>query len=134
MQGPPPLQGDFSPAEKFSGAQPGYVFKKGAKGLGYYRDVPLQVGVSVSAAATTASRAVAAAVPPPAPAGEKSPPKEMPKLTAGFIPPQLLARREEVKATGPSFQHVTAHSQKPKPKKDGMDDAFSAFLQSVEKQ
>mmetsp|Transcript_68154 Transcript_68154/g.120297 ORF Transcript_68154/g.120297 Transcript_68154/m.120297 type:complete len:962 (+) Transcript_68154:104-2989(+) len=29
---------DFSAAHKFSGARPGFVFKKGFRGLGYYRD------------------------------------------------------------------------------------------------
>ena len=31
--------GQFVPAAKFDGAEPGYVFKIGAQGLGYYKDV-----------------------------------------------------------------------------------------------
>lgn len=34
----------FSPAEKFGGARPGYAFKGGPIGLGYYLDQPLEVG------------------------------------------------------------------------------------------
>ena len=80
-------------------------------------------------------------------------------MATGFVPPQLLARREEVKSSAPSFSHVTAHSQKPKPKEarrgltqelsslrqllggcrrphpqGALEDAFAAFLSSVEKQ
>merc|ERR1712146_843453 len=35
----------FQAASSFQGARPGYVFKTGARGLGYYRD-PKQQGVS----------------------------------------------------------------------------------------
>jgi hypothetical protein len=41
----------FMPAAAFAGAKPGYVFKMGAQGVGYYADAgPLSVVVSSSAA------------------------------------------------------------------------------------
>mmetsp|Transcript_17583 Transcript_17583/g.27388 ORF Transcript_17583/g.27388 Transcript_17583/m.27388 type:complete len:497 (-) Transcript_17583:32-1522(-) len=35
-----PADGDFVASKKFKGAKKGYVFKKGAKGVGYYKDTP----------------------------------------------------------------------------------------------
>lgn len=117
-----------------TGARPGYVFKKGAQGLGYYKDGPLQ---ATPAGTMAAAPTMAAPVKRPAseavPEERESPPSKQAALASmAFIPPQLLARREEVKNAGPSFQHVTAHSQKPK--EAATDDVFAAFLQSVEKQ
>jgi hypothetical protein len=39
----PREQAEFQPAKRFSGAKPGFVFKKGARGLGYYLDRPPKV-------------------------------------------------------------------------------------------
>jgi len=46
----------FVPSKSFQGARPGYVFKKGAKGLGYYLD-------NIPAKAATAAKASQAASP-----------------------------------------------------------------------
>lgn len=35
-----PNDKDFDQCSSFKGARPGYVFTKGVKGLGYYKDVP----------------------------------------------------------------------------------------------
>jgi ATP-dependent RNA helicase DDX5/DBP2 len=39
----PRERAEFRPAKKFAGAEPGYAFKKGARGLGYYLDRPPKV-------------------------------------------------------------------------------------------
>ena len=39
----PREQAEFQPVKRFSGAKPGFVFKKGARGLGYYLDRPPKV-------------------------------------------------------------------------------------------
>ena len=36
------FQGPFVPCGAFQGVQPGYVFKKGSQGVGYYKDAPAQ--------------------------------------------------------------------------------------------
>lgn len=41
---------DFQPAARFSGARPGFAFKKGPQGLGYYRDKPPVVAASLQKA------------------------------------------------------------------------------------
>ena len=40
---------EFISSKKFTGSKPGYVFKKDAKGLGYYKDKPPQVRVGLAA-------------------------------------------------------------------------------------
>jgi hypothetical protein len=42
---------DFIASPKFTGSRAGFVFKKGPKGVGYYRDTPPSPGKSVAAAA-----------------------------------------------------------------------------------
>jgi hypothetical protein len=42
---------DFIASPKFTGSQAGFVFKKGAKGVGYYRDTPPSPGKGVATAA-----------------------------------------------------------------------------------
>ena len=44
-QGAPAAGGPFVPSAAFTGAVPGYVFKMGAKGLGYYMDGVQQPGM-----------------------------------------------------------------------------------------
>ena len=39
----PRERAEFRPAKRFAGAEPGYAFKKGARGLGYYLDRPPKV-------------------------------------------------------------------------------------------
>ena len=39
----PRERAEFQPAKRFAGAKPGFVFKKGARGLGYYLDRPPKV-------------------------------------------------------------------------------------------
>lgn len=41
---------DFMAAKKFRGGRPGYVFKMGKKGLGYYKDTPPTPAVTLKAA------------------------------------------------------------------------------------
>ena len=41
--GNPAERAEFRPAKRFAGAEPGYAFKKGARGLGYYLDRPPKV-------------------------------------------------------------------------------------------
>lgn len=76
----PPAAAAFIPSKKFSGAKAGYIFKKGAKGVGYYRDPNASAGVPVStplapapapapAAAAKSGKKDAAAAPPPAAVG-----------------------------------------------------------------
>jgi len=45
-----PADGNFVASKKFNGAKKGYVFKKGAKGVGYYKDTPPVVDKAVLAA------------------------------------------------------------------------------------
>jgi hypothetical protein len=42
---------DFIASPKFTGSKPGFVFKKGAKGVGYYRDTPPSPAKGIAAAA-----------------------------------------------------------------------------------
>merc|ERR1719487_1396363 len=63
--GPPPApptvpEAPFIEAPAFSGARPGYVFKKGARGLGYYKDGPLAASFGVTAAVAAVKRPAAA--------------------------------------------------------------------------
>jgi len=44
--------GDFVPSSAFSGARPGYVFKRGDKGVGYYADGPAAGGAAGGAGAS----------------------------------------------------------------------------------
>lgn len=44
------ISGDFVASESFTGSQPGYVFKMGDKGLGYYRDTYGQTKTEAEAA------------------------------------------------------------------------------------
>ena len=41
-----PVPGVFDPCEKFSGGRPGWLFKRGPLGSGYYRDAPMQVALA----------------------------------------------------------------------------------------
>lgn len=50
------LLGKFEPFEEFEGARPGFVFKLGVKGLGYYEDSSLKEIEARSAAAAAAER------------------------------------------------------------------------------
>ncbi|KAF6253034.1 hypothetical protein COO60DRAFT_1273961 [Scenedesmus sp. NREL 46B-D3] len=51
----------------FDGARPGYVFKQGASGLGYYRDAgPFAVGAAAGSAAAATGSAVTAHLAAPA--------------------------------------------------------------------
>merc|ERR1719316_75308 len=52
---------DFIVADKFTGAKPGYVFKSGARGLGYYEDQSLRVLKARRAAEDRATDAPAGA-------------------------------------------------------------------------
>ena len=89
----PPAQASFMPASSFRGVRPGYSYKTGEEGLGYYRDS------SASASAGTASilggspRAAAAVASPKkfsfaSSAGEEAP-------TARQPTPEELARGQE---------------------------------------
>ena len=44
----------FLPSDRFTGGRDGYVFKRGAKGLGYYMDVDLVTGELRSSSANVA--------------------------------------------------------------------------------
>jgi hypothetical protein len=46
---------EYIPSAEFTGARPGYVFKRGSGGLGYYTDLPLSARLAISAAAATAA-------------------------------------------------------------------------------
>jgi hypothetical protein len=46
---------EFIPSAEFTGARPGYVFKRGSGGMGYYTDLPLSAAMAISAAAATAA-------------------------------------------------------------------------------
>jgi hypothetical protein len=46
---------DFMPSCAFTGARPGYVYKRGSCGLGYYRDTPPPCAATAAAAAAAAS-------------------------------------------------------------------------------
>merc|ERR1712232_804476 len=50
------LLGKFEPAEAFEGARPGFAFKLGIKGLGYYEDSSIKDIEARSAAAAAAER------------------------------------------------------------------------------
>ena len=63
---------DFSAANAFAGARPGFVFRKGDRGVGYYRDVPM-----------TSAPQANAALPKPAPA--QTPKPFVPAVTHALI-------------------------------------------------
>ncbi len=59
-----PAAAPFLPAQSFAGARPGYVFKAGSTGTGYYVDTPPTPGITTNAEAaqTTAAPARPSAV------------------------------------------------------------------------
>ena len=59
--------GDFVASSKFTGARPGYVFRTGSSGVGYYRDVPLSSTSSAPASLTSRPKAPEAEAPAPTP-------------------------------------------------------------------
>ncbi|KAG2495424.1 hypothetical protein HYH03_006371 [Edaphochlamys debaryana] len=64
----------FIPSAKFNGPRPGFVFKKGPTGLGYYRDAGPAAAAAAAAAAGAAARSAAAAAAAAAAAGGGAPP------------------------------------------------------------
>ncbi|CAG9467559.1 unnamed protein product [Pedinophyceae sp. YPF-701] len=76
--------GVFSASRTWQGIRPGYCFKKGPRGLGYYWDDP--------AAHDAAGDAPAAKRPAAAPAGERAAPKAAPAGTSPAGPPAKRAR------------------------------------------
>jgi ribosome biogenesis protein BMS1 len=63
----------FIAAMQFSGARPGYVFKKGPKGVGYYTDAGPFKGSILAAGAAAATAAAAAAAELPGPPADSDP-------------------------------------------------------------
>ena len=57
-----PAAAPFLPAQNFAGARPGYVFKAGSAGTGYYLDTPPTPGTASAEAAQTAAPARMSAV------------------------------------------------------------------------